>query len=278
MWEGAHRMAYRLVRFNRILRLPRTTHYNSQRLLQLWRSIYSLSGARLGTSIGINTSCDVMYLATSPSQPSNPFPDQPKRMTGSTPASPLPPPIHYVQSACATSQQHPWSYDLIFQQLVPGYELLGTRWSEPHAQPGMEGEGRQCVAGVYARKHAIPIRNFVEVMNIIHSALFYQILYGCGRKRWHILYLNNTFSKLHRCHSCHLFANSVAPEPEGSWPQSQQPATGPYPEPTESSSQPPRISPRSILIPSIYASVFRMVSFLRVFTLKTCNFVICCQL
>jgi hypothetical protein len=138
MWEGAHRMAYRLVRFNRILRLPRTTHYNSQRLLQLWRSIYSHSGARLGTSIGINTSCDVMYLATSPSQPSSPFPDQPKRMTGSTPASPLPPPIHYVQSACATSQQHPWSYDLIFQQLVPGYELLGTRWSEPHAQPGME--------------------------------------------------------------------------------------------------------------------------------------------
>jgi hypothetical protein len=45
--------------------------------------------------------------------------------------------------------------------------------------------------------------------------------------------------------------NSVAPEPEGSSPHSQQPANGPYPEPGESTPHPPQpISPRSILIPS----------------------------
>jgi hypothetical protein len=47
--------------------------------------------------------------------------------------------------------------------------------------------------------------------------------------------------------------NSVAPEPEGSSPHSQQPANGPYPEPGESTphpSPPQPISLRSILIPS----------------------------
>jgi hypothetical protein len=33
--------------------------------------------------------------------------------------------------------------------------------------------------------------------------------------------------------------NSVAPEPEGSSPHSQQPANGPYPEPAESTPHPP---------------------------------------
>jgi hypothetical protein len=37
--------------------------------------------------------------------------------------------------------------------------------------------------------------------------------------------------------------NSVAQEPEGSSPHSQQPTTGPYPEPVESNPQPPRKSP-----------------------------------
>jgi hypothetical protein len=46
--------------------------------------------------------------------------------------------------------------------------------------------------------------------------------------------------------------NSVAPEPEGSSPHSQQPANGPYPEPGESTPPSPsqQISLRSILIPS----------------------------
>jgi hypothetical protein len=45
--------------------------------------------------------------------------------------------------------------------------------------------------------------------------------------------------------------NSVAPEPEGSSPHSQQPANGPYPEPGESTPHPPQpISLRSIVIPS----------------------------
>jgi hypothetical protein len=43
-------------------------------------------------------------------------------------------------------------------------------------------------------------------------------------------------------------ANSVAQEPEGSSPYSQQLATGPYPEPVESN--PPRTQSPSILIPS----------------------------
>jgi hypothetical protein len=43
----------------------------------------------------------------------------------------------------------------------------------------------------------------------------------------------------------------VAPEPEGSSPHSQQPASDPYPEPRESTPPPPStISLRSILIPS----------------------------
>jgi hypothetical protein len=37
--------------------------------------------------------------------------------------------------------------------------------------------------------------------------------------------------------------NSVAPEPEGSSPHSQQPANGPYPEPRESTPHPPKQSP-----------------------------------
>jgi hypothetical protein len=44
-----------------------------------------------------------------------------------------------------------------------------------------------------------------------------------------------------------MLTNSVAPEPEGSSPYSQEPATGPYPEPSEStlhfSSQSPHSEP-----------------------------------
>jgi hypothetical protein len=48
-----------------------------------------------------------------------------------------------------------------------------------------------------------------------------------------------------------ILTNSVAPEPEGSSPHSQQPAKGLYPEPGESTPRPPQpISIRSILIPS----------------------------
>jgi hypothetical protein len=67
--------------------------------------------------------------------------------------------------------------------------------------------------------------------------------------------------------------NSVAPESEGSSPYSQDPATGPYPEPTGSTLHPPPqpISQRSILIPSIYALVFQVVSFLLAFPSKPCT-------
>jgi hypothetical protein len=44
--------------------------------------------------------------------------------------------------------------------------------------------------------------------------------------------------------------NSVAPEPEGSSPHSQQPANGPYPQPVESTPPPQPIFLRSIRIPS----------------------------
>jgi hypothetical protein len=48
-----------------------------------------------------------------------------------------------------------------------------------------------------------------------------------------------------------VITNSVAQEPEGSSPHSQQPATGTYLEPVESNPHPPKsVSLRSILIPS----------------------------
>jgi hypothetical protein len=43
--------------------------------------------------------------------------------------------------------------------------------------------------------------------------------------------------------------HSVAPEPEGSSPHSQQPTTSPYPEPGECTPHPQLISLRSVLIP-----------------------------
>jgi hypothetical protein len=47
-----------------------------------------------------------------------------------------------------------------------------------------------------------------------------------------------------------LTTNSVAPKPEGSSLRSQELATGPYPEPTESTPHPQLMSLRYILIPS----------------------------
>jgi hypothetical protein len=56
---------------------------------------------------------------------------------------------------------------------------------------------------------------------------------------------------------------SVAPEPEGSSPYSQEPTTGPYLEPTKSTSPPPTppqpSSARSILIPSSHDQVAKVV-------------------
>jgi hypothetical protein len=63
-----------------------------------------------------------------------------------------------------------------------------------------------------------------------------------------------TILELHPCTLQHVNVNcfnSVAPEPEGSSLHSQQPATCPYPEPTESTQTLPQpVSLRSILIPS----------------------------
>lgn len=52
---------------------------------------------------------------------------------------------HLLVRLSSTITQYPdpsW-YGHIFQQLVPGYKLLGTRWSELHAQPGIEEEERE---------------------------------------------------------------------------------------------------------------------------------------
>jgi hypothetical protein len=68
--------------------------------------------------------------------------------------------------------------------------------------------------------------------------------------------------------------NSVAPEPEGSSPYSQEPETGPYPEPIESlhtANHPMSLDPFRAHT-TIYASVYRMVSFLRTFAPKSCTF------
>jgi hypothetical protein len=80
-----------------------------------------------------------------------------------------------------------------------------------------------------------------------------------------ILYTTESWlTRLHRTHHLISFnrhhrtlatlrklTNSVAQEPEGSSPHSQQPATGPCPEPVESNPHSPKpVSLRSILIPS----------------------------
>jgi hypothetical protein len=57
-------------------------------------------------------------------------------------------------------------------------------------------------------------------------------------------------SQLPKLCVCVLVSNCMAPEPEGSTPYSQQSATGPYHEPTESTTHPQLVSQRSILIPS----------------------------
>jgi hypothetical protein len=62
--------------------------------------------------------------------------------------------------------------------------------------------------------------------------------------------------------------NSVAPENEGSAPFRWEAATGPYLELGESTPHPQPIKLRSI---PIYASVFRVVSFLRAFPQKPCT-------
>jgi hypothetical protein len=64
--------------------------------------------------------------------------------------------------------------------------------------------------------------------------------------------------------------NSVAPEPEVSSPHSKQLATGPYPEPAESTPHPFSKSPQDLFWfhSPIYASIFRVVSFHRAFPPK----------
>jgi hypothetical protein len=72
-----------------------------------------------------------------------------------------------------------------------------------------------------------------------------------------------------------MVTKSVVPEPEGSSPHSWEPATGPYPEPGESTPHPTTqpISLRSVVIPSsIYALVFQVVSFLWAYPPKPCSF------
>jgi hypothetical protein len=64
------------------------------------------------------------------------------------------------------------------------------------------------------------------------------------KQLYYAAYTRNNFCKWR-------MTNSVAQEPEGSSPQSQQPATSPYPEPVESNPHPPKpIYLRSILIPT----------------------------
>jgi hypothetical protein len=51
------------------------------------------------------------------------------------------------------------------------------------------------------------------------------------------------------CFSSFQLTNSVAPEPEGSSPHSQQPASDPYPEPDESTPTPLPISKALFILP-----------------------------
>jgi hypothetical protein len=69
--------------------------------------------------------------------------------------------------------------------------------------------------------------------------------------------------------------NSVAQEPKGSSPHSQQLATGSYPEPFKSNPHNPSRSPQDPFWshPPIYTLVFRVVSFLRAFPPKPCTLI-----
>jgi hypothetical protein len=61
-------------------------------------------------------------------------------------------------------------------------------------------------------------------------------------------------------------------EPESSSPHSQQPATGPYPEPVKSNPPPPpKSSIPKIHSDPIYALVLQVVSFLWAFAPKPCT-------
>jgi hypothetical protein len=64
---------------------------------------------------------------------------------------------------------------------------------------------------------------------------------------------------------------SEAPEPECSSQYSQKPASGPKPEPTESTPHSPNQSPQDPSNPPTYASAFYVVSFFRVISSNPCT-------
>jgi hypothetical protein len=169
-----HKMAYRLVWFNwKAMTSAYNTLFPTCNVCDCFTFALAVVSntftqrRNAGTSNRINEAA--MWTVTTynslppPSQPSSPFPDQPKRMTGSTPAFPPSFPWHtyththkHAHTMChprvrlpstITQYLDPSRYGQIFHQLVPGYKLLRTRWSGLHAQPGMEGE--QWVAGVH---------------------------------------------------------------------------------------------------------------------------------
>jgi hypothetical protein len=68
----------------------------------------------------------------------------------------------------------------------------------------------------------------------------------------------------------HQITNSMAPEPKGLSPYSQEPAPGTYSEPTESTLPPSQFFQDPFWShPPIYTSVFRVVSFLLILDLGT---------
>jgi hypothetical protein len=73
---------------------------------------------------------------------------------------------------------------------------------------------------------------------------FSSIYWPLWQDEKHSLQISFVIKKKTRVKNGCLLTNSVAPEPEGSSPYSQEPATGPYPEPTgsnlHSSSQSPQ--------------------------------------
>jgi hypothetical protein len=100
-----------------------------------------------------------------------------------------------------------------------------------------------------------PFLSFIPVLylSLISSAYlsfsFYICLFGISYPFFAAVFLCLVHTSLHfilnQCIRIYHITNSVAPEPEGSSPHSQQPATGPYPEPGESTSTPhPPILPK----------------------------------
>jgi hypothetical protein len=112
------------------------------------------------------------------------------------------------------------------------------------------------------------MHNFQTVLNL--SGINLKVSHNChgcncSNSCYFTFYVKITLIK--SVHFLKHLTNSVMPEPEGSSPHSQQPTNDPYPEPGESTPNPPPTNLPKVHFDPIYALVF----FLRAFPPKPCT-------